>query len=77
MNHQLNLPPSAIAQAEALAKLVTCLENEFDISFDEARWMSAGIIHNLPFVIASTPESHRGLTEVAKEIKSQRHSLNN
>jgi hypothetical protein len=57
--------------------LVTYLENEFDISLDEARWMSAGIIHNLPFAIEATPASFNGLSEVAEEIKSQRHSLNN
>lgn len=77
MNQQLNLPPSAIAQAEALACLTTYLEKQFGMSFDEARWMSAGIIHNLPFVIEATPASFNGLSEVAEEIKNQRSSLNN
>ncbi|AFZ01620.1 hypothetical protein [Calothrix sp. PCC 6303] len=74
---QINLTPSGVAQAEALAELTVYLEREFNLSFDEARWMSAGIIHNLTCAIKANPESHRGLSEIAGEIKNQKHSLNN
>jgi hypothetical protein len=74
---QLNLTPSGVAQAEALAELTVYLEENFNLSFDEARWMSAGIIHNLTFAIKANPESRGALLEVAREIKNQKHSLNN
>jgi hypothetical protein len=73
---QLNLPASSIELANSTARLVNYLEQKFDLTLDESRWMVAGIIYNIPGLIELRGESKSEFTQIAQEIKSQRDSTN-